>query len=98
MYSLSPCGERARVWSFLPPAPHLRKQSQYLDIEPDQRDHEAECAVPLHILRRALCRAALDEIEVEHEVQGRDDDDEEAEADPDHPPPLDIRHADTQQT
>src|SRR5574341_1545061 len=86
-----------RIWSFLPPAPHLRKQPQYLDIEPDQRDHESECSVPLHKLRRALRRAALDEIEVEHEVQGRDDDDEEAEADPDHPALVNKRHADAEE-
>ena len=32
----------------------LRQQAQELDVQPHQRDHQAEGAVPLHVLRRAL--------------------------------------------
>src|SRR5688500_16070539 len=63
-------------------AAQLREQPQDLEVEPDQRDQQAERAVPLHVLRRARRGAVLDEVEVEHEVQSGDDDDDDAHADP----------------
>src|SRR3546814_2860020 len=43
----------------------LRQQPQELDVQPHQRDHQAERAVPLHVLRRAALDAGLDEVEVQ---------------------------------
>ena len=50
----------------------LRQQAQDLEVQPDQRHQQAERGVPLHVLRRALLDAVLDEVEVEHQVQRRD--------------------------
>src|SRR2546421_10254076 len=37
----------------LPPAARLGQEPQDLQVQPDQRDHQAERAVPLHVLGRA---------------------------------------------
>src|SRR2546423_974311 len=39
--------------AFLPTAARFGQQSQDLQVQPDQRDHQAERAVPLHVLGRA---------------------------------------------
>src|ERR1700722_15896490 len=61
----------------------FRKQAQHFEIEPDERDHQAERAVPLHVTWSAHARAGFDHVEIEDEVESGDDDDEEAEADAD---------------
>ena len=71
------CGAR------LVPAAHFGEQAQDFQVEPDQRDHDAEGAVPLHVLGSADLHAPLDEVEVEHQIEGGDADDEEAETDAD---------------
>ena len=53
-------------------AAQLGEQAENLQIEPDQRDNDAEGAVPLHILGCAELYALLDEVEVEHQIQRRD--------------------------
>ena len=65
------------------PAAHLGEKTQDLKIEPDQRDHHAEGAVPLHIFGSAVVHASLDEVKVEDQIQRGDGDDEEAEDDAD---------------
>src|ERR1700684_3678906 len=67
----------------------LRKQAQHFEIEPDEGDHQAERAVPLHVTRSAHTRAGLNHVEVEDKVERGDDDDEEAEADSDDPAAVD---------
>src|SRR6202161_1885626 len=67
----------------------LRKQAQHFEIEPDEGDHQAERAVPLHVTRSAHARAGLDHVEVENEIERGYDDDEEAEADSDDPAAVD---------
>ncbi len=70
----APCGALLRCGSGLAgcvPMPsiarlQLRQQAQELDIQPHQRDHQAERAIPFHVFGRALFYAALDEIEVQH--------------------------------
>src|SRR4030095_6288225 len=57
--------------------------SQDLEVQPDQRDEEAEGAVPLHVLRGLGAHAVLDEVEVEDEVHRGEADHEQAERDPD---------------
>src|SRR5712692_8490195 len=76
---------RARVPGMEPrlPAAQLREQPENLQVEPDQRHQQAEGAVPLEHLRRAVIDAFLDEREVEDQVQRREADDEQAEQDPD---------------
>src|SRR5690606_20814665 len=61
----------------------LGQQAQELHVQPHQGDHQAEGAVPLHVLRCTLLDAGLDEVEVQHQVQGRDHHHEQAEADAD---------------
>src|SRR6185437_16801895 len=58
----------------------LRQQVKDLDVQPDQRDQQREGAVPLHVARRALTRAAFDQPEVEHKVEGGDGANHDAEA------------------
>ena len=53
------------------------EEAEDFEVEPDHGDHESEGAVPLHIFGCAGIDAALDEVEVEDEVEGGDDDDEE---------------------
>src|SRR5580704_8580066 len=62
-------------------AAHFGQQVENLDVEPDQRDHDAERCVPLHKFGRTVGDALLDEIEVEDEIERGDSDDYEAEAD-----------------
>src|SRR4029077_2715832 len=49
----------------LPAATGLGEQPEYLEIDPDERDHQAERPVPLEVFRGATLHAGLDEIEVE---------------------------------
>ena len=53
---------------------------QNLDVQPNQRDHQAECAEPFHVFGRALVRTVFDEIKIQHEVERGDHHDECAEA------------------
>ena len=66
------------------PAAHLRQQTQDLQVQPHQRDHDSESAVPLHILGSAGRDAPLDEVEVQHQVQRRNRHHDQAESNPDH--------------
>lgn len=50
-------------------AAELGQKVEYLEIQPDKRDHEAEGSVPLHIFGRTMLNAALDEVEVENKVE-----------------------------
>ncbi len=61
----------------------LREQPQDFEVQPDQGDHQGEGAVPLHVFRSAHARAILDQVEVEHQVQGGDHYHNEAETDAD---------------
>jgi hypothetical protein len=63
----------------------LRQEPQELEVEPDQRHQQAEGGVPLHVAGRAALGAALDEVEVEDEVQRRHGHDDQADQDPDRP-------------
>src|SRR3989338_5166846 len=62
-------------------AAQLRQQPDDLKIEPDQRHQQAECRIPLHVLRKAVPGPLLDEVKIQHQVQRRDHDDEQADAD-----------------
>src|SRR5215217_9435410 len=44
--------------------PKLGEQPQNVDIDPDQREHQPEGGVPLHVPRRARLRCLLDEVEI----------------------------------
>src|SRR5260370_13778936 len=57
------------------------KQAEEFQIQPDQRDHQAKCAVPLHVFRRSALDAAFDHVKIENQIQSRDDHYKEAEAD-----------------
>src|SRR5208283_974037 len=74
--------ERTAI-TFNSAAAELRQQPQDLEVQPDQRDHQREGAVPLHVFRRAHPCAVLDEVEIKDEIQRRDDHHKQAEADPD---------------
>ena len=43
---------------------HFCEQSKNLHIHPDQRHHDAECAIPFHVLGRPRVNAGLNEIEI----------------------------------
>jgi hypothetical protein len=47
-------------------AAHLTEQAEDFQIEPNERDHQAECAVPLHVFRRSTLDATLNHVEIEH--------------------------------
>ena len=61
----------------------LRQQAENADVKPDQRDEQAEGAIPLHRLRVAGLRTALDEVKVEQQIEGGHADDDKTEADAD---------------
>ena len=66
-------------------APQFGKQSEYLNVEPDQRDHNPEGAVPLHVFGGANLHTLLDEVEIEHKVQSGNGDNDQAESDSNEP-------------
>jgi hypothetical protein len=49
-------------------AAHLAEQAEDFQIEPDEGDHQAECAVPLHVLGRAVAHAGFDHVEIENQI------------------------------
>src|SRR3546814_9151833 len=59
----------------------LFRSPHYFKIQPYQRYQQAECAVPLHDLRRAIGNPAFDRIEIQRQIQRREADDQQAEAD-----------------
>src|SRR5829696_231473 len=59
----------------------LGEQTQNFQVQPDECHEQPERPVPLHIPGRAALHAALDEVEVEHQVEGRDHHDDETDAD-----------------
>src|SRR6266705_6157797 len=68
--------------SALPP-PQLRQEPQDLEIQPHERHHQRERGVPLGHLGGACLDAALDEVEIDDEVERRHGHHEEAEQDAD---------------
>lgn len=52
--------------SALAPIVELGEQSQHLDIQPNQRDHQPERGIPLHVLRGTSVATGFDEVEIEH--------------------------------
>ena len=74
------CRARSRT-PHLVTAADFGKQAQYLQIKPNQGDHQAEGGVPLHVLRRASAGAALDEVEVQNQIQGGHNDYDDTDAD-----------------
>ena len=72
----------------LPPVGDIRsvaadvaQQSQDLQVQPDQRDHQAERVVPGGLRRHAGLDRLLDLVEVEQEAQRRDHDDDQRDDD-----------------
>src|SRR5580704_4034276 len=63
----------------LAPLAQFGEQPDYLQVKPDQRHHQAEGRVPLHILGCAAARALLDEIEIQDQIQRCDHDYEQTE-------------------
>ncbi len=55
--------------------------AQNFEIEPDERDHQAEGAVPLHVFWSAHAHASFDHVEVEDQIERGDDHHEETETD-----------------
>jgi hypothetical protein len=49
-------------------AARLPEQAEDFQIEPDERDHQAERAVPLHVLRCPTLDATLDHVEIENQI------------------------------
>src|SRR6266702_6858577 len=74
---------RAKQLWILVSAAHFAEEAQDFEVEPDEGDHDAEGAIPLHVLGSAVVYAAFDGIKVENEIEGGDADDEEAEDDAD---------------
>src|SRR5258706_9024655 len=53
-------------------AANLAQQAQNFHVQPDQRDHQPEGAVPLHVLRCAHPGSGLDHVKINDQVQRRD--------------------------
>src|ERR1700756_1251823 len=77
-------------------AAKLWQQTQNFKIQPDECDHQAERAVPLHVFRRTDADARFDEIKIEHKIERRDDHDKKSKADSDHTRTVDGRETDTE--
>src|SRR4051794_35698623 len=65
----------------VPLVPQVAEESQDLEVEPHDRDRDAEGAVPLGGLRGAGHRHLADHVEVEEEVQRGDGADDDADPD-----------------
>src|SRR5258708_15371387 len=63
------------------PAARLAEQAENFQIEPDEREHQGECAVPLHVLRRSTLDTSFDHVEIENQISGRNDDHKKPQAD-----------------
>src|ERR1039458_9696333 len=85
------------LFPFLVSASYFGKQPIYLQIEPDQRDHDAEGAIPLHVFGSAELDAFLDEVEIEDQIEGGDGHDEQAESDADEPGAVDGDETDAEE-
>src|SRR5580704_9220305 len=70
----------------------FRKQAEDFEIEPDERDHQAKCAVPLHVFGSVHAGASFDHVEIENKIERRDDHDEKAKADADGTAAIDRGH------
>src|SRR5689334_20971120 len=97
MSSRSTATEGRRLTTVSASALELGEEVEDLQVQPDQGDEQPKGAHPLHVLRGAELRAALDEVEVEHEVQGRDHHHEDAEGDADGPAVVDVGNADAEE-
>src|SRR5258705_13753068 len=53
-------------------AANLAQQAQNFHVQPDQRDHQPEGALPLHVLRCAHPGSGLDHVKINDQVQRRD--------------------------
>src|SRR6267378_2924150 len=53
-------------------AANLAQQAQNFHVQPDQRDHQPEGAVPFHVLRCAYPGSSLDHVKINDQVQRRD--------------------------
>src|SRR5271168_4944352 len=49
------------------------EQAKDFQIQPDERDHHTECAIPFHILWRPVPYTGFDHVEVEDQIQCCDD-------------------------
>src|ERR1700682_1555784 len=98
------------LWAYFPPdfrgvdisplgrlsATGFAEQAQNFEIQPDERDHQAEGAVPLHVFRRAVMDAGFNHVEVQDEIKRGDNDDEKAEGDAPRTALMDHRHLDVE--
>jgi len=69
-------------------AARLAEQAEDFQIEPDERNHQAERAIPFHVLRRSVLDTSLDHVKIENQIQCRDDDHKEVKPIPTAPLPL----------
>src|ERR1700704_166564 len=60
-------GLSASQWYRLSAA-HFTEQAEDFQIEPDECDHQAERAVPLHVLGGAIPHAGFDHVEIENQI------------------------------
>src|SRR5262245_5501643 len=56
------------------------QQAQDFEVEPDQRDHQAEGGIPLHVLGGARLGSSLDKVKIQHEIERCDDDNHDADS------------------
>src|ERR1700722_16643809 len=68
--------------SYLVAPTQLGEQPQDFQVQPHERYHQSESAVPLHVFGSAHARALFDEIEIEHQVERRDANDDQADPNP----------------
>src|SRR6516164_10724881 len=54
------------------PAASLTEQAQNLQVEPDESNHHAEGAVPLHVTGSAHSRAGFNHVKIKNEVKRSD--------------------------
>src|SRR5258708_6590586 len=76
----------------------LAEQAEDFQIEPDERDHQAERAIPFHVLRRSVLDTSLDHVKIENQIQCCDDDHEKAEADSHGATAVDRRNLNVEET
>ena len=70
------------------------EEAQDFQIQPNERDQQAHCRKPLHVLRCAVHFTFFKVVEIEQQVHGSDGNDDQADADADRAGLVQIRHGD----
>src|SRR6267142_2941914 len=76
---------------FFSAAARFAEQAKNLKIQPDERDHQRESAIPIHVFRGTIFDASFDQVKIKHQVKRGNRNHEDAESDTPRPAFMDER-------